>query len=56
MFKIVTSANAKPYAASTNLMQFRRVTSRYGRKGTFSGNHGYMRVRRDPATGKFAKA
>lgn len=56
MLKIVTGAK-KPYAASTGQMQFRRVTRRYGKGvGTFSSNHGYMRVRRDPKTGRFAAA
>lgn len=38
----------------TNL-QFRRTTSRYKRKGTFSNNKGYLMVSRDEATGQFVK-
>lgn len=34
-------------------LQFRRVTSRYARKGTMSDNKGYLKVGRDPKTGKF---
>ena len=42
---------------ATNLdtvdVQFRRQTSRYARKGTFSTNKGYLKVTRDQATGRF---
>ena len=37
-------------------VQFRRTTSRYARKGTFSTNKGYLKVTRDAATGKFMSA
>lgn len=36
-------------------LQFRRTTSRYKRKGTFSNNKGYLMVSRDEATGQFVK-
>ena len=39
---------------SSNLF-FRRTTNRWGKKGTMSGNTGYLRVKRDAATGRFAK-
>ena len=53
----ITVGTKKPYAADTADMQFRRRTRRYGKPvGSFSSNHGYMRVRRDPASGKFAAA
>lgn len=52
----VTVGAKKPFAASTANMQFRRKTKRYGKPvGTFSSNHGYMRVRRD-SNGRFAAA
>lgn len=44
-----------PYAAATTLQQFRRVTSRYKAKGTFSSNIGYLRVRR-AENGRFTQA
>ena len=56
MFKVVASVNAKPFAADYRKMQVRRTTNRYGRKGTFSTNIGFMVVRRDPSTGRFASA
>ena len=34
-------------------LQFRRTTSRYKRKGTFSNNKGYLSVSRASDTGKF---
>lgn len=34
-------------------VQFRRVTSRYAHKGTFSSNKGYLSVARCTKTGKF---
>jgi len=34
-------------------LQFRRTTSRYKRKGTFSNNKGYLSVSRDASTGQF---
>jgi hypothetical protein len=34
-------------------LQFRRTTSRYKRKGTFSSNKGYLQVSRDAVTGQF---
>lgn len=37
---------------SKNIL-FRRISNRYGRKGTFSNNQGYKRVKRDILTGKF---
>ena len=37
-------------------VQFRRSTSRYARKGTFSTNKGYLKVARDQASGKFISA
>ena len=37
---------------SKNIM-FRRTSNRYGRKGTFSNNQGYKRVKRDIVSGKF---
>lgn len=53
----ITVGTKKPFAASTTTMQFRRKTRRYGKPvGTFSSNHGYLRVRRDPASGRFAAA
>ena len=39
---------------SENLM-FRRVTSRYAKKGTISSNRGYLSVKRNAKTGQFAK-
>ena len=39
---------------STNMF-FRRMTDRYGKKGTISSNQGYMRVKRNAKTGQFAK-
>ena len=38
---------------SENLL-FRRTTNRYGRKGSFSANRGFLRVKRDVKTGWFA--
>ena len=39
---------------TTEKVQFRRGTSRYGkRKGTFSNNRGYLVVGRDTSTGRF---
>ena len=37
---------------SKNIL-FRRTSNRYGRKGTFSNNQGYKRVKRDLLTGQF---
>ena len=34
-------------------LQFRRVTDRWGKIGTFSSNYGYLRVDRCPTTGRF---
>ena len=34
-------------------LQFRRTTSRYKRKGTFSNNKGYLSVSRDAGNGQF---
>jgi hypothetical protein len=34
-------------------LQFRRTTSRYKRKGTFSNNKGYLSVSRDANSGQF---
>ena len=39
---------------SANLF-FRRTTDRYGPKGTIGHNPGYMKVKRDPASGRWAK-
>ena len=36
-------------------LQFRRTTSRYKQKGTFSSNKGYLMVSRDADSGKFVK-
>jgi len=36
-------------------LQFRRTTSRYKQKGTFSSNKGYLQVSRDASTGQFVK-
>lgn len=32
---------------------FRRITDRYATKGTFSSNKGYLKVSRNPETGRF---
>jgi hypothetical protein len=34
-------------------LQFRRTTSRYKNKGTFSSNKGYLSVSRDAYSGQF---
>ena len=34
-------------------LQFRRTTSRYKNKGTFSSNKGYLLVSRDASNGQF---
>jgi|TARA_R100001509_G_C4686167_1_gene155245 hypothetical protein len=34
-------------------LQFRRTTSRYKNKGTFSSNKGYLSVSRDASNGQF---
>ena len=34
-------------------LQFRRTTSRYKQKGTFSANKGYLSVSRDASSGQF---
>ena len=34
-------------------LQFRRTTSRYKNKGTFSSNKGYLSVSRDANSGQF---
>jgi hypothetical protein len=34
-------------------LQFRRTTSRYKNKGTFSSNKGYLSVSRDASSGQF---
>ena len=34
-------------------LQFRRTTSRYKQKGTFSSNKGYLSVSRDANSGQF---
>ena len=34
-------------------LQFRRTTSRYKQKGTFSSNKGYLSVSRDANSGRF---
>ena len=39
---------------SENLM-FRRTTSRYAKKGTMSSNRGYLSVKREVKSGRFAK-
>lgn len=39
---------------SENLM-FRRVTNRYAKKGTISSNRGYLSVKREAKSGRFAK-
>lgn len=39
---------------SQNLM-FRRTTDRYSKKGTISSNRGYLSVKRNAKTGRFAK-
>ena len=37
----------------SNKLFFQRTTDRYGRKGTFAHNPGYMRVKRDGESGRF---
>ena len=34
-------------------LQFRRTTSRYKNKGTFSSNKGYLSVSRDASSGQY---
>lgn len=56
-YKIVRVQTPAPYAAQPKLLQFRRVTARYGKpKGSFSSNYGYIRSHRDPITGRFVSA
>ena len=45
-------ANAVNPIGRKNL-QFRRQTTRYGNKGTFSSNQGFLSVARDIASGRF---
>ena len=40
---------------TTDLVQFRRTTKRYGKIGTFSNNQGYLMSNRNPINGQFAK-
>ena len=55
-FKLVTGKE-NDYAVKPGLLQFRRVTARYGKpKGSFSSNLGYIRVRRDSDSGRFVSA
>lgn len=51
MFKDVEVVKVWP-VGSKNL-QFRRTTDRYGRKGTFSDNRGFLSVMRDAKNGRF---
>ena len=37
----------------SNKLYFQRTTDRYGRKGTFAHNPGYMRVKRNGENGRF---
>jgi hypothetical protein len=58
MFKTVFTKNVAGIIRNPvglNNLQFRRTTSRYKRKGTFSNNKGYLMVSRDEATGQFVK-
>ena len=58
MFKNVFTKNVAGIIRNPvglNNLQFRRTTSRYKRKGTFSNNKGYLMVSRDEATGQFVK-
>ena len=58
MFKTVFTKNVAGIIRNPvglNNLQFRRTTSRYKRKGTFSNNKGYLMVSRDEATGQFGK-
>ena len=44
----------KVWPVGSGNLQFRRVTTRYGKpKGSFSSNQGFLRVMRDAATGRF---
>jgi hypothetical protein len=45
MFKTVKN-NVIVNPIGKHNLQFRRVTKRYGRKGSFSGNKGYLSVSR----------
>jgi hypothetical protein len=56
MFKTVFKKNVSNVIRNpigVDNLQFRRVTSRYKRKGTFSANKGYLSVSRDKVTGQF---
>ena len=45
----------KVWPIGSENMMFRRVTNRYARKGTLSSNRGYLSVKRNAKTGRFAK-
>jgi hypothetical protein len=50
----VTATVIRNPISNKNLL-FRRTTSRYAPKGSFSNNIGYFYVSRDGATGRFVK-
>jgi hypothetical protein len=55
MIKFKTIKNVTVNPIGKHNLQFRRVTNRYGRKGTFSNHQGYLSVSRCAITGRFTK-
>ena len=60
MFNIIKNLFTKPATTvrpvlTIDQVQFRRITKRYGKLGTFSTNKGYVMAMRDVKTGRFAK-
>tara|TARA_R110000772_G_scaffold204690_1_gene314783 strand:+ start:373 stop:567 length:195 start_codon:yes stop_codon:yes gene_type:complete len=54
LFTVEVTPTARP-VLTIDQVQFRRITKRYGKLGTFSTNKGYVMAMRDVKTGRFAK-
>jgi len=51
--KVPSNGTCYVFPIGSKNILFRRTSNRYGRKGTFSNNQGYKRVKRDILTGQF---
>ena len=55
MVTIKIESTGKDWPIGSENLMFRRTTDRYARKGTISSNRGYLSVKRNLRTGRFAK-
>lgn len=54
LFTVNVTPTARP-VLTVDQVQFRRITKRYGKLGTFSTNKGYVMAMRNIKTGRFTK-